>query len=83
MKIFRYRKPSVKNLLGVTKIKRKIKKATGISTVERWTKPSRIKQTLKQKTGIYSPPMTAARQSAQGKLPSFLGLFSSLFGKKK
>lgn len=73
MKLFRYRKPSVKTLLGITRIERKIKKATGISTIERFTKPSRIKQTLKQKVGIYSPEMTIIRQTAKGKFPTLLG----------
>ena len=75
MKLFRYRKPSVKTLLGITKVERKIKKATGISTIERLTKPSRIEQTLKQKAGIYSPEMTVVRQTAKGKLPTLFGFF--------
>jgi hypothetical protein len=75
MKFFRYRRPSVNSLLGITRIKRKFKKATGISTFERYTKPSRIKQTIKQKVGICSPTMTIARQTAKGKLPSLFGLF--------
>lgn len=75
MKLFRYRKPSLNTVLGITKAKREIRKATGISTVERYTKPSRIKQSLKQKVGIYSPTMTVVRQTSKGKLPSFFGLF--------
>lgn len=75
MKLFRYRKPSLNTILGITKAKRAIRKATGISTVERYTKPSRIKQSLKQKVGIYSPTMTVVRQTSKGKLPSFFGLF--------
>lgn len=75
MKLFRYRKPSLNTLLGVTRVKREIRKATGISTIERFTRPSRIKQSIKQKLGIYSPTMTTIRQTAKGKFPSFLGLF--------
>jgi hypothetical protein len=75
MKLFRYRKPSVKTLLGVTKMERKIRRVTGISTIERYTNPSRIKQRLKQKAGIYSPTMTIARQTAKGNFPSLFGLF--------
>lgn len=75
MKLFRYRKPSLNTVLGITKAKRAIRKAAGISTVERYTKPSRIKQSLKQKVGSYSPTMTVVRQSSKGKLPSFFGLF--------
>ena len=75
MKLFRYRKPSLNTVIGITRAKRAIRKATGISTVERYTKPSRIKQSLKQRVGIYSPTMTVVRQTSKGKLPSFFGLF--------
>lgn len=77
MKLFRYRKPSIKTLVGITSVKRKIKKATGISTVERYTKPSRIKQSIKQKVGIYGDPtITTIRQISKGKIPSLLGFFN-------
>ena len=76
MKLFRYRKPSFKQLTGYTAAKRRLRRTLGISQVEAWTKPSRIKQRLKQKVGIYSPTMTIVRQTAKGKLPSFLGIFS-------
>lgn len=75
MKLFRYRKPSLNTLLGVTRIKRQIRRATGISTFQRYTKPSRIKQRIKQKVGIYSSPMTVVRQTSKGRFPTFLGLF--------
>ncbi len=76
MKLFRYRKPSLNQLLGVTAAKRKIKRGLGISQVEAWTKPSRIKQRVKQKVGLYSPEMTVIRQTSTGRFPSFLGLFT-------
>ena len=79
MKLFRYRKPSLNNIFGITKVKRAFRKATGLSTIDRFTNPSRIKQTIKQKVGIYSPTMTTARQTSKGKLPSLFGIF----GKKK
>lgn len=75
MKLFRYRRPSVSTLLGITRVKRAVRKATGTSTFQRYTKPSRIKQRIKQKTKIYSPPMTVARQTSRGKFPSLFGLF--------
>lgn len=75
MKLFRYRRPSVNTILGITRAKRSFDKATGISTFERFTKPSRIKQTIKQKTGIYSPTMTVVRQTSKGKFPSLFGWF--------
>lgn len=75
MKLYRYRKPSLNTLLGITRAKRRIKKVTGISTFQTYTKPSRIRQRIKQRTKIYSPPMTVIRQTSKGKIPSFLGLF--------
>ena len=75
MKLFRYRKPSLKTLLGFTKINRAIRKASGLSTFQRYTKPSRIKQRIKQKVRIYSPPMTVIRQTSKWNIPSFFGLF--------
>ena len=75
MRLFRYRKPSLNTLLGITKVKRAVKKATGISAIQGWTNPSRIKQRIKQKAKIYSPIMTVARQTSKGKFPSFFGLF--------
>ena len=75
MKLFRYRKPSLNTLLGVTAAKRRVKRELGISQVEAWTKPSRVKQRVKQQIGLYSPVARAVRQTARGNLPSFLGLF--------
>ncbi len=75
MKLFRYRKPSLNTLLGITAAKRRIKRELGISQVQAWTKPSRVKQRLKQRVGLYSPAMTIIRQTAKGNLPSLLGLF--------
>ena len=75
MKLFRYRKPSVKTMLGLTRAKRRLKKATGISTIEGYTKPSRVKQRLKQKAGLYSPEMTVIRQTSKGRFPTLFGLF--------
>lgn len=75
MKLFRYRKLSLNTVLGITRVKRQFRKVTGLSTIDRFTKPSRIKQSIKQKVGIYSPAMTTIRQTSKGKFPSFLGLF--------
>ena len=76
MKLFRYRKPSLRQLTGYTTLKRRFRRSIGISQIEGFTKPSRIKQRLKQKVGIYSPTMTVIRQTSKGKFPSFLGMFS-------
>lgn len=74
MKLFRYRKPSLKVLFGYTKVKREIRKETGISTIQRYTLLRRIKQRAFQKVGIYSPQMTPVRQTSKGKIPTPLGL---------
>jgi len=76
MKLIRYRKPSVKTLLGYTRAKRQLKRQLGISQVQAWTRPSRVKQRIKYRAGWYSPQMRVARNTAKGKFPSFLGLFS-------
>jgi hypothetical protein len=79
MKLMRYRQPSLSTLLGVTKAKRKVKRELGISQVQAWTKPSRVKQRAKYRLGLYSPTMRVVRQTARGKVPTPLGLF----GKKR
>ena len=71
MKLFRFRKPSVKTVLGVTKAKKKIKKQSGITAA---TKPlrasSNLKRKAKRKVGYYS---TAGKVARKKKGPSFLG----------
>lgn len=71
MKPFRYRKPSVKTALGVTKAKKTVKRQTGITAV---TKPTRaasnLKRTVKRKAGYYSAPAKLVRA---GKAPTPLG----------
>ena len=62
-------------ILGITKMKRKVKRELGISQVEACTKPSRVKQRVKQQVGLYSPEMRVIRQTSKGKFPTFLGLF--------
>ncbi len=79
MKLFRYRKLSLNTMLGIAQTKRRFRKATGLSTLDRYTNPNRIKQTLKQRIGIYNnPTMTIIRQTSRGRLPSFLGIFSKI-----
>ncbi len=74
MKLIRYRKPSVNRLLGITNEKRHIKRSLGISQIQAWTKPSRIKQRAKYQMVWYSPSMRKVRNTAKGRFPSFLGL---------
>ena len=75
MKLFRYRRPSLRNLTGYTRVKRRAKRQLGISQVQAWTKPSRVKQRAKQHAGYYTPTLRAVRNTAKGRFPSFLGLF--------
>ena len=79
MKLFRYRKPSLNQVLGVTAAKRRVKRELGISQVQAWTKPARVKQRMKSKVGLYSPAARVVRQTITGRFPSLLGLF----GKKR
>ena len=44
MKFMRYRQPSLRTLLGVTEAKRRVKRELGISQVQAWTRPSRVKR---------------------------------------
>ena len=74
MRFFRYRRPSLNNLLGITAAKRRVRRSLGISQVEAYTKPSRVKQKLKREVGLYSPEATSVRQTAHGRLPRFLGI---------
>jgi hypothetical protein len=57
-KLVRYRRPSLKTALGVTKAKRRIGKATGFYAL---TKPLRwrtnTKRTVLRRAGYYSGPM--------------------------
>jgi len=58
----RYRKPSIKTLLGITKAKRKLKRDLGIYKVTKYTNaPKNMKTRLKRKAGYYSEPMKIFR----------------------
>jgi len=74
MRIFRYRKPSLRALLGVTAAKRSIKRSLGISQLEGVIEPRRIKQKIKYRFGLYSPVARAIRQTAKGKFRTPFGL---------
>lgn len=76
MKLIRYRKPSINRILGITTVKRRIKCQLGISQVQGWTRPTRIKQRIKYRAGWYSPKMRVIRNTSKGKFPSPLGIFS-------
>ena len=74
MRIFRYRKPSLSTLLGVTAAKRSIKRSLGISQVQGFIEPSRLKQKIKYRAGLYAPLARAIRQTAKGKFRTPFGL---------
>lgn len=76
MKFMRYRQPSLSTLLGVAKVKRRVKRELGVSQVQAWVKPSRVKQRAKYRLGLYSPVMRTVRQTSKGKFPTPLGLFT-------
>lgn len=58
----RYRKPSLKSALGVTKAKRTLKHDLGVYKVTRYTHAHKNANTrLKRKAGYYSEPMKLFR----------------------
>src|ERR1051326_143830 len=72
--VIRYRKPSVNTLLGVTKMKKRVKKALGINAV---LAPFRMVGNFKRRTldraGYYSPQMKAVRAAQKGQVAGPLG----------
>ena len=71
MKLFRYRKPSLKTSLGVTKAKKAVRRQTGVTAI---TRPSRaasnLRRRAKRKVGYYSAP---AKMMRAKKPPTPLG----------
>lgn len=74
--MFRYRKPSLKTVTGITRAKKRIRKASGITAA---TKPLRAKtnleRRLKRKAGYYSKPAKLLRNK---KPPTPLGCVLTL-----
>ncbi len=59
-KLFRYRKPSLRTIFGVTKAKRRLKRELGIR--DKYQHPIRhMERTTKRKLGYYSPWLTLLR----------------------
>ncbi len=73
-KLFRYRRPSMSTVLGLTAARRRVRRSLGISQVEAWTRPSRVKQRLRYKLGLYSPAARLIRQTAKGNVRTPFGL---------
>jgi hypothetical protein len=74
MSQMRYRKPSVKTLLGVTKWKKRAKKALGVNVV---MKPFRLvgnyKRRMLRRAGYYSPEMKMMRAMQRGQVAGPIG----------
>ncbi len=65
MKLFRYRKPSINTILGITKAKRRAKKALGIYEITKTTNaPKNFKRRMLRRAGYYSTPMKILRNGA-------------------
>lgn len=61
-KLFRYRKPSMKTVLGITKAKKRIKKKTGYYAATKHTRVvGNTKRRVKRKMGYESEPMKLFR----------------------
>lgn len=62
MKLFRYRKPSINTLLGITKAKKEIKKDLGIYKITKILNyPNNFKRKVLRNAGYYSEPMKTIR----------------------
>ena len=73
MKLWRYRKPSIKSTLGVTKVKKRVKKKLGITAAMKPLRtPKNIERRIKRKAGWYSWPICLLRYG----LPSLFGFKS-------
>ena len=74
MSQMRYRKPSVKTLLGVTKWKKRAKKALGVNAV---MKPFRLvgnyKRRMLRQAGYYNPEMKMMRAMQRGQVAGPIG----------
>ncbi len=61
-RIIRYRRPSMKTALGVTKAKRRFNRAVGITAARRpFRAPGNYKRLVLRRAGYYSEPMKFMR----------------------
>lgn len=57
-RIFRYRRPSLNTMLGITKAKKQINKSLGITAVKKpFRAPGNVKRRALRQVGYYSEPM--------------------------
>jgi len=62
MRLFRYRRPSVKTIVGVTRAKKRFNRAVGITAVKRpFRAPGNFKRRVLRRSGYYSEPMKFTR----------------------
>ena len=62
MRFFRYRKPSINTLLGITKARRQVKKDLGIYKITKIINyPTNLKRKFLRDAGYYSEPMKILR----------------------
>ena len=63
----RYRKPSVKTVLGITKMKKRLNKALGINKLlAPFRAVGNYQRRLLRRAGYYSPEMKALRAAKRG-----------------
>ncbi len=62
IRIFRYRRPSINTMLGVTKAKKQVKKDLGITAAMRpFRAPGNMERRVLRHAGYYSGPMKFMR----------------------
>ena len=62
MRIIRYRRPSMKTMLGVTRAKKRLNRQLGITAVKRpFRTPGNYKRRVLRQAGYYSEPMKFMR----------------------
>ena len=70
----RYRKPSPKTLLGVTKLKKRLKKALGVNAILRPFRAfTNFKRRMLRRAGYYSPEMKMVRAAQRKQVPGPVG----------
>ncbi|HVB74206.1 MAG TPA: hypothetical protein VNE38_11685 [Ktedonobacteraceae bacterium] len=62
IRLFRYRRPSVSTMLGVTRAKKRINRQLGITAIMRpFRAPGNMKRRVLRRAGYYSGPMKFLR----------------------
>lgn len=61
-RLFRYRRPSMKTMLGVTRAKKRLNRQLGITAIKRpFRAPGNMKRRVLRRAGYYSEPMKFMR----------------------